>query len=303
MTSNEDSPAGGQLDLIDVGLWEYTPGTGFTGSDAFSYRLFDGTDYSLPALVTFEQQRAASATPAVTDVTETWLTGFEDEALGSVTVAVFESAAADVLDWTATIDWGDGTTTTGQIVADGDGRFRVVGEHTYDAWGLYVLRVTLTDTAEATHDLYNLASIQFRTYIYTFTDPIGNSMSGDTSASENETNNYFIVFQVDSVRAKLIESWWNAAELEAVLKTLIETGVIVSGSAAAIYVANQRQILNVLGPGDATNVQKGENLDEVIKRLNEKADALRKELEKLAKQKRSIPRPKESERDGNRQAT
>ena len=92
-----DSPAGGQLDLIDGGLWEYTPGTGFTGSDAFSYRLFDGTDYSLPALVTFEQQPAAPstpATPAVTDVTEAWLTGFEDEALGSVTVAVFETTTA-----------------------------------------------------------------------------------------------------------------------------------------------------------------------------------------------------------------
>jgi hypothetical protein len=55
-------PAGGQLDLIDVGLWQYTPGPGFGGSDAFRYRLFDGTDYSLPALVTFEQQPAAPAT-------------------------------------------------------------------------------------------------------------------------------------------------------------------------------------------------------------------------------------------------
>jgi hypothetical protein len=175
-----DSPAGGQLDLIDVGLWQYTPGTGFTGSDAFSYRLFDGTDYSLPALVTFEQQPAppsAPTAPLITDVTEAWLAGFEDEALGSVTVAVFESAEADVLDWTARIDWGDGTTTTGQIVADGDGRFRVVGEHTYAAWGLYVLRVTLTDTAEATHDLFNLASIQFRSTYYTFTDPVGNARS------------------------------------------------------------------------------------------------------------------------------
>jgi RHS repeat-associated protein len=173
-----DSPAGGQLDRIDVGLWEYTPGTGFTGSDAFSYRLFDGTDYSLPALVTFEQHPtppSTPATPAVIDVTEAWLDGFEDEALGSVTVALFETAEADVLDWTASIDWGDGTTTTGQIVSDGDGRFRVVGEHTYDEWGLYLVQVTLTDTAEATHELFNLASIQFRNTTYTFTDPIGNS--------------------------------------------------------------------------------------------------------------------------------
>ena len=191
-----DSPASGQLDLIDVGLWEYKPGTGFSGSDAFSYRLFDGTDYSLPALVTFDQQPAAPstpATPAVTDVTEAWLTGFEDEALGGVTVAVFETAEADVLDWTARIDWGDGTTTIGQIVADGDGRFRVVGEHTYDAWGLYLVQVTLTDTAEATHELYNLASIQFRNTTYTFTDTVGNSTNNEEEGIQ------LVFFQMDSV--------------------------------------------------------------------------------------------------------
>ena len=40
---------------------------------------------------------------------------------------------------------------------------------------LYLVQVTLTDTAEATHELYNLASIQFCNTTYTFTDPIGNS--------------------------------------------------------------------------------------------------------------------------------
>jgi len=188
-----DSPAGGQLNRIDGGLWQYTPGTGFTGSDAFRYRLFDGTDYSLPALVTFEQQPAAPSTPAtptVTDVTEAWLAGFEDEALGRVTVAVFESAAADVLDWTARIDWGDGTTRTGQIVADGHGRFRVVGEHTYDEWGLYLVQVTLTDTAEATHELFNLASIQFRSYTHTFTDPVGNRTQFVYAEGDTNVNRY-----------------------------------------------------------------------------------------------------------------
>jgi YD repeat-containing protein len=38
-----------------------------------------------------------------------------------------------------------------------------------------VLQVTLTDTAAATHDLFNLASIQFRQFTYTFTDPVGNA--------------------------------------------------------------------------------------------------------------------------------
>ena len=71
----------------------------------------------------------------------------------------------------------------------------------------------------------------------------------------------------------------------------------MAGSATAAYVAQQIQILNVLKE-DAANVQKGENLDAVITKLNEKAEALRKELEKLGKQKEIFPgqkKPKETE--------
>jgi hypothetical protein len=46
------------------------------------------------------------------------------------TVATFTTPLA-VTGWTATINWGDGTTTSGTIVADPHGGFDVTGTHTY----------------------------------------------------------------------------------------------------------------------------------------------------------------------------
>jgi hypothetical protein len=51
----------------------------------------------------------------------------------SGTVATFtpQSSGATASDFTATINWGDGTTSTGTIVADANGGFDVTGSHTY----------------------------------------------------------------------------------------------------------------------------------------------------------------------------
>ncbi len=47
----------------------------------------------------------------------------------------------------ATIDWGDGTTTTATVVADAlvPGRFRVLGSHAYQATGTFTTLVSITD--------------------------------------------------------------------------------------------------------------------------------------------------------------
>ncbi len=52
-------------------------------------------------------------------------------------------------DFTATIDWGDGTTTPG-IVSGAAGAFSVSGSHTYADEGTYNLLVTLADDAPGT---------------------------------------------------------------------------------------------------------------------------------------------------------
>ncbi|HZP68219.1 MAG TPA: hypothetical protein VFB32_18090, partial [Rudaea sp.] len=62
------------------------------------------------------------------------------------TVATFTdtATAAVASNFTATIDWGDGTTSTGTVVG-GSGSFQVSGTHTYAAPGQYAVNVTISD--------------------------------------------------------------------------------------------------------------------------------------------------------------
>jgi hypothetical protein len=66
-------------------------------------------------------------------------------------VATFtDSDTANVAgDFTATVDWGDGQTTTGTVSGSG-GSFTVSGAHAYTATGNDTLKVTLTDDAPGT---------------------------------------------------------------------------------------------------------------------------------------------------------
>lgn len=68
-----------------------------------------------------------------------------------VTVASFvDTGGADAVgDYTATIDWGDGATSTG-TVSISNGTLNVVGSHTYSATGHYPVKVTIQDEGGAT---------------------------------------------------------------------------------------------------------------------------------------------------------
>jgi autotransporter-associated beta strand protein len=71
---------------------------------------------------------------------------------GTVSVATFSDANLnpDINDFTATIDWGDGTSaTSGAIIDNHNGTFSVQGSHTYSAAGSFTLAVTVHDTGGA----------------------------------------------------------------------------------------------------------------------------------------------------------
>lgn len=48
------APSFGQLVLNSDGSFRYLPDNGFSGSDSFQYRVFDGTEYSSPAIVNLQ---------------------------------------------------------------------------------------------------------------------------------------------------------------------------------------------------------------------------------------------------------
>jgi ELWxxDGT repeat protein len=75
---------------------------------------------------------------------------------GTFTVATFTDAytAASAKDFTATVGWGDGSTTTvsaagGGLVAAGRGTFAVLASHTYGTAGSFTLSVQITDVGGA----------------------------------------------------------------------------------------------------------------------------------------------------------
>jgi hypothetical protein len=79
------------------------------------------------------------------------LTGNQGQALSNVTVATFTDTdtAAPANDFVASINWGDGITTTG-TVAGANGAFSVSGTHTYATAGHDIVTVTVTDDAPGT---------------------------------------------------------------------------------------------------------------------------------------------------------
>ncbi|HZV07893.1 MAG TPA: hypothetical protein VE999_22610 [Gemmataceae bacterium] len=61
-------------------------------------------------------------------------------------VATFTAPSGAVADkYTALIYWGDGNSTTGQIVANANGSFNVLGSHTYSQRGNYLTTVQVSD--------------------------------------------------------------------------------------------------------------------------------------------------------------
>jgi hypothetical protein len=69
----------------------------------------------------------------------------------TTTVATFHDSltSAVATDFTATINWGDATTSAGTIVGGG-GSFQVSGSHTYASTGTFTVTVTLADDAPGT---------------------------------------------------------------------------------------------------------------------------------------------------------
>ena len=95
-------------------------------------------------------QPASDTTPlSVTGASLTATEGFAFD--GSVAAFTASAAAAAASDFTATIDWGDGTSTTsGTVTSTGNGGFLISGNHVYAEQGSFKVAVTLNDKSNNT---------------------------------------------------------------------------------------------------------------------------------------------------------
>ena len=62
--------------------------------------------------------------------------------IATIHTTVQQTTAAD---FTATIGWGDGQTSSGTLLPEGGGTFEVLGSHTYANTGSFPISITLAD--------------------------------------------------------------------------------------------------------------------------------------------------------------
>jgi len=146
---------------VTVTISDVSPGTGTaTATDTASVTESDsltGTPVSFAALA------GTSFTTTVANFTDT----FTGNAAG---------------DFTATIDWGDATTSAG-VVTGGGAAYSVSGTHTYAGSGTFTVTVTLSDDAPGTATAMvtstaNVAGAGLNAFPVTFAATEGTSFSG-----------------------------------------------------------------------------------------------------------------------------
>ena len=138
-------------------------------------------------------------------VSGTSLTATEGSSMTATVASVTDpDSGARASDYSATIDWGDGSTSTGQITGPTGGPFAVGGTHTYVEEGNYTVTVTVTDidnvhnSANATSKAQvadaalnaacaapNVSRQSFTSATATFTDADPNGTTSDYGATIN----------------------------------------------------------------------------------------------------------------------
>jgi hypothetical protein len=130
-TSGSVVQNGGSFDVVGTHTYKKL------GNDSVTVTV---TDDGAPTTVTASVQVVALLATGET-ITATEAKVFHGE------VATFQSAnlSARVGDFSATIDWGDGHTTTGVVVSNGGNTFGVLGAHSYADEGGPAIQVTIED--------------------------------------------------------------------------------------------------------------------------------------------------------------
>ena len=165
--SNTTDAAGGFTASINWGDGTTTNGTVSGSSGSFTVAAGTGghtyaDEGSDPLSVTITRASDHATATATGNVvvgehdqlsgTGTALSSNTNQALTNVTVATFTDTdlVSPSSDFTATINWGDGTATTGGTVNGSAGSFSVTGSHAYTSPGIDTVTVTLSDKAPGT---------------------------------------------------------------------------------------------------------------------------------------------------------
>jgi uncharacterized protein (TIGR03118 family) len=116
-----------------------------------------------------DQGKASTTASASVTVLDAQLTGSPDTITANQNQPIIDNVVARITDadpagaagdYSATIDWGDGTTSSADgVVANGNGGFDVLGNHTYSQPGTYSVRVLVEDTDTAVATVFSTATV------------------------------------------------------------------------------------------------------------------------------------------------
>lgn len=167
-----------------------------------SHLYFEEGTYTVS--VTADDAQAATVIGTVVTVSDAPLvasagapiTGSEGSSVTAV-VATFNDPSPSGTSWTASIDWGDHTTSAGTVATGTSGGFTVTGSHTYAEEGTYTVTVTITDDGGATTTTTTTATIsdaaltatgtQFSVHHKTnFTAPVAMLSDADPGAAASD---------------------------------------------------------------------------------------------------------------------
>jgi uncharacterized protein (TIGR03118 family) len=143
--------------LTIPGLWGMTFGNGTTAGNPSTLYFSAGPGGEMHGLLGSLQ--SAQSKPFA--VTSTIVAGAEGAAFSGV-VASFGSnnVAFPAGRFTATINWGDGSASSGTLVATGNGGFNVSGTHTFNDEGNFTVTITIGDgtTSSMTHSIIGIGA-------------------------------------------------------------------------------------------------------------------------------------------------
>jgi PKD repeat protein len=166
-TFEDDDPNAGPADFTATIDWgdgsPTTPGTIAFNSGAFvvlgQHTYADEGSFTVTVTISDQPPGTGTATAASTaTVNEADVLSGTPRTFSAPAGVSFTGTVADFTDtltgnvasdFTATIDWGDAT-TSGGTVSGGSGAFQVSGTHTYAAAGTYAVQVTLSDDKPGT---------------------------------------------------------------------------------------------------------------------------------------------------------
>ncbi|HWB13519.1 MAG TPA: DUF4214 domain-containing protein [Pirellulales bacterium] len=171
-TTNPTAPASDFTATIDWG--DGTTGTGTVSGTGGAFTVTGSHVYAEEGTSTATVILADDA-PGTAAATATASVTAEDATLSATGTAVttaagsaFSGAVASFTDanpgatgsdFTASIDWGDGTTTAGTVASNGSGGFSVNGTHTYAASGTDTILVHVADLGGSTADATSTATV------------------------------------------------------------------------------------------------------------------------------------------------